>query len=186
MQADSYNPSESKRRRNRKRKASSTTDLPQDSPGVSSSNKPEPTHVSQSCTDTPSPASLVSRTAGLLFFGARGFFGGFQNPWKQKKPTAVHSEPDIVGRSESNLVNKASFRSNNQGITRAKSLDSVPEEAVSRGHVPPPPPPPLPPEFGVIFKRPPDCYYSKKGNVKNVTSGAMKYGKYGVLDTQLA
>lgn len=71
-------------------------------------------------------------------------------------------------------------------LSRARSLDSVPEETPSQRLAPPPPPPPLPPEFGVAFKRPPDCYYSKKADVRNITPGPKKYGKYGVLDSQLA
>ena len=186
LQTDTFNSNESKKKRNRKRKANSTSDPPSESPIVDTSNKPEPPPDSFSNADTPSPASFVSRTAGLLFFGARGFFGGFQNPWKQKKPSVVHSDPNIAARSGNNQVNKAALRSNHTGMTRAKSLDLVPEEAMLQRHVPAPPPPPLPPEFGVMFKRPPDCYYSKRGIVKNSTSGVMKYGKYGVLDTQLA
>lgn len=176
--------SESKKKRHRKRKATNTPEPPPDSPSVDASNSPKHTLDSHSSTDTPSQASFVSRTAGLLFFGARGFFGGFHNPWKQKKPSSVYSDPDISVRSE---VNKASLRLNNPGITRAKSLDLVPEETGSQRLVRPPPPPPVPTEFGVIFKRPPDCYYPKKGSsVKNGTSGPMKYGKYGVLDSQRA
>ena len=41
-------------------------------------------------------------------------------------------------------------------------------------------------EFDVMLKRPSDCYYPKKGNAKNISPGPVKYGKYGVLDSQLA
>ncbi|KAL9987720.1 hypothetical protein ACROYT_G002070 [Oculina patagonica] len=169
--ADSCNPSESKKKRNRKRKASNTPEPPPDSP---------------SSADSPSPASFVSRTAGLLFFSARGLFSGLHNSWKPKKPSTVHSDPGLSRRSEENHITDAPTRLKQPVMTRAKSLDSVPEETTSQRLAPPPPPPPLPPEFGVVFKRPPDCYYSKKGSVRTITPGPMKYGKYGVLDTQLA
>lgn len=171
LQADSCNPSESKKKRNRKRKPSNTPEPPPDSP---------------SSADSPSPASFVSRTAGLLFFSARGLFSGLHNSWKPKKPSTVHSDPGLSVRPEENHITDASSRLKQPVMTRAKSLDSVPEETTSQRLAPPPPPPPLPPEFGVVFKRPPDCYYSKKGSVRNITPGPMKYGKYGVLDTQLA
>lgn len=170
LQADPCNPNESKKKRNRKRKASSTPEPPPDSPpGV----------------DSPSPASFVSRTAGLLFFSARGLFSGLHNSWKPKKPSTVHSDPGLSVRPEEDHVTEASPRLRQPVMTRARSLDSVPEETTSQRLAPPPPPPPLPPEVGVVFKRLPDCYY-KKGSVRNITQGPMKYGKYGVLDTQLA
>ena len=97
----------------------------------------------------------------------------------------MRSDPNISARSEDSQLKSPSLKLNNPGITRAKSLEIVPEETASHKQTPPPPPP-LPSEFGVMFKRPPDCYYSKKGSFKNNTSGPMKYGKYGVLDTQLA
>lgn len=37
-------------------------------------------------------------------------------------------------------------------------------------------------EIGVMFKCFLDCYYFKKGSVKNVVLGVFKFGKYGVLD----
>lgn len=168
LQADPCNPSESKKKRNRKRKASSTPEPPPDSPSIAEAS---------------SPASLVSRTAGLLFFSARGLFGGFHNPWNPTRPSTVHSDPGLSVRSVDDHMGGTS-RLKHPVITRAKSLDSVPEEAASHRLVPPPPP--LPPEFGVVFKRPPDCYYSKKNSVRNITPSLMKYGKYGVLDTQVA
>lgn len=183
--SDNCNPSESKKKRHRKRKASNTPEPPPDSPSYETFNKPKPHPDSHPSSEASSPVSFVSRTAGLLFFGARGFFGGFHNPWKQKKPSSVHSDPNISARTENNQVNKTSLRMNNLGLSRAKSLDLVPEDASSQKHVLPPAPP-LPSEFGVMFKRPPDCYYPKKGGTKNVVPGPMKYGKYGVLDTQVA
>lgn len=98
----------------------------------------------------------------------------------------MHSDPGLSVRTEGNHISDVSARLKQPAITRAKSLDSVPEETATQRLAPPPPPPPLPPEFGVVFKRPPDRYYSKKGSVRNITPGPMKYGKYGVLDTQLA
>lgn len=172
-QADPCNPSESKKKRNRKRKGSSTPDH-------------EPPHYCPSNADSSSPASFVSRTAGLLFSSARGLLSGFHNPWKPKKPSSVHSDPVLSVRTEENHMSDVSARLKQPAITRARSLDSVPEETATKRLAPPPPPPPLPPEFGVVFKRPPDCYYSKKGSVRNITSGPLKYGKYGVLDSQLA
>lgn len=173
LQADPLNPSESKKKRNRKRKGSSTPD-----------HEPPPDRPSS--TNSPSPASFVSRTAGLLFSSARGLLSGFHYPWKPKKPSSVHSDPGLSVRTEETHMNGCSARLKQPAITRAKSLDSVPEETAAKRLLPPPPPPPIPPEFGVVFKRPPDCYYSKKGSVKNITPGPMKYGKYGVLDSQLA
>lgn len=173
LQADPCISSESKKKRNRKRKGSSSPD-----------HEPHPDHPSSA--DPPSPASFVSRTAGLLFSSARGLLSGFHNPWKPKKPSSVHSDPVLSVRAEENHLSDDSARLKQPAITRARSLDSVPEETAAKRLSAPPPPPPLPPEFGVVFKRPPDCYYSKKGSVKNITPGPMKYGKYGVLDSQLA
>lgn len=164
-----FNSNEGKKKRNRKRKGSS----------------PEPPPDSPSCADTPSPGSFLSRTAGLLFLSARGLFGGFHNPWKLKKPSTVHSDPVLSTRSGESLVSETQ-RLRPPVLSRARSLDSVPEETPSQRIAPPPPPPPLPPEFGVAFKRPPDCSYSKKTSVRNITPGPKKYGKYGVLDSQLA
>ena len=70
---------------------------------------------------------VVSRTAGLLFSSARGFFGGLHNPWKQAKPSTVHSEPNISVRSELSQASKSSPRPDNPGLSRAKSLELVPE-----------------------------------------------------------
>lgn len=184
--ADSFSTNDSKKKRNRKSKSSNTTKPLPDSSWVDASIQPEPSPDSNVNDDrTPSPASFLSRTAGLLFFGARGFFGGFQNPWKQKKPCTVHSDPNIAAMSDMAEVNKVPVKLKNPRITRARSLDLIPEEPDLHKYVSPPTPP-LPSEIGVMFKRPPDCYYSKKGSVKNVASGAFKFGKYGVLDAQLA
>lgn len=173
VQADPCNPSESKKKRNRKRKGSNSPD-----------HEPPPDHPSSA--DSPSPASFVSRTAGLLFSSARGLLSGFHNPWKPKKPSSVHSDPVLSVRAEENHTSDVSARLKHPAITRARSLDSVPEETATKRLSTPPPPPPPPPEVGVVFKRPPDCYYSKKSSVRNITPGPMKYGKYGVLDSQLA
>lgn len=169
FQAEPFNSNDSKKRRNRKRKVSSL----------------EPPSDSTSCADTPSPGSFLSRTAGLLFSSARGLFGSFHNPWKLKKPSTVHSDPILSTRSGDSLVRETE-RLRHPVLLRARSLDSVPEETPSQRLAPPPTPPPLSPEFGVVFKRPPDCYYSKKTGVRNITPGPIKCGKYGVLDSQMA
>ena len=124
--------------------------------------------------------------SGLLFSSARGFFGGLHNPWKQSKPSTAHSDPNISARSELNQASKSSPRPNNPGLSRAKSLELVPENTSIQKPAPPPPAPTLSSEFGVMLKRPPDCYYPKKGPAKNILPGPVKYGKYGVLDSQLA
>lgn len=97
----------------------------------------------------------------------------------------MHSDPVLSTRSEDDHMGDKE-RLRHPVLSRARSLDLVPEETPSQRHAPPPPPPPLPPEFGVVFKRPPDCYYSKKTGARNITPGPMKYGKYGVLDSQYA
>ena len=180
FQEDSFNPNESKKKRHRKSKASNSHKPALDSSCGDTSNK----ESSPDSDRTPSPSSLVSRTAGLLFFGARGFFGGFQLPWSQKKPHTVRSDPNITARSVMNQGDTVSVKPKNPGIKRARSLDLIPEEPTLNRHVPAPSSP-LPTEIGVMFKRPPDCYYSKKGIVKNVSTNPFKFGKYGVLDTQI-
>ena len=104
----------------------------------------------------------------------------------KSKPSTVHSDPNISARSELCQASKSSPRPNNPGLSRAKSLELVPENTSIQKPAPPPPAPTLSSEFGVILKRPSDCYYPKKGPAKNILPGPVKYGKYGVLDSQLA
>ena len=108
------------------------------------------------------------------------------NNQKQSKTSTVHSDSNISARSELNQASKSSPRPNNPGLSRAESLELVPENTSIQKPAPPPPAPTLSSEFGVMLKRPPDCYYPKKGPAKNIFPGPVKYGKYGVLDSQLA
>ncbi|KAM7435877.1 hypothetical protein ABFA07_014262 [Porites harrisoni] len=186
VKGNTFNTSDSKKKRHRKRKGSSTPELLPDSPSYETSNGPEPSPESHSSAEAPRSAGVVSRTAGLLFSSARGFFGGLHNPWKQSKPSTVRSDPNISARSELNQASKSLPRPNNPGLSRAKSLELVPENTSIQKPAPPPPAPTLSSEFGVMLKRPSDCYYPKKGPVKNILPGPVKYGKYGVLDSQLA
>ncbi|XP_073242213.1 uncharacterized protein [Porites lutea] len=186
VKGSTFNTSESKKKRHRKRKGSSTPELLPDSPSYETSNGPEPSPESHSSADASRSAGVVIRTAGLLFSSARGFFGGLHNPWKQSKPSTVHSDPNISARSELSQASKSSPRPNNPGLSRAKSLELVPENTSIQKPAPPPPAPTLSSEFGVMLKRPPDFYYPKKGPAKNIFPGPVKYGKYGVLDSQLA
>ena len=99
----------------------------------------------------------------------------------------MHSDPNISARSELNQASKSSPRPDNPGLSRAKSLELVPENTSIQKPAPPPPAAPtLSSEFGVMLKRPPDFYYPKKGPVRKILPGPVKYGKYGVLDSQLA
>ena len=159
MQPEPYYVGEGKKKRTRR--------------GSKQANRPDP--------PPDSPVSLTSRTAGLLFFSARGLLGGLSNPWKARKTPAsyvesVPSEGSCFGGVETGK--KAAC------MTRAKSVELVPEKTASKK--PPPPPPPPPPQMGVMIRKPPDCCNSKKCNAHSIPRGPMKYGKYGVLDTQLA